>query len=312
MNRANAFVRARQQAVVTWANFVRAFAKDPHRLYCFFEGEDAKYYGIRIDNLVPNNRRAVLDCAGKASVLYCFDLLSKNSVYQHAWVAFFIDKDYDERGELPSDRRIYITPCYSIENLYASENAFRRLLQDEFQLTELDDDGQQTDGLINLYKERLLEFNHATEQLNAWAYLVRRHEKLNPGSLPISLNHLNFNEIVSVSLQTITKTYTVISLHLKYPQTVIIDVAKIEAQAQKFRSGDQTYLFRGKYLMAFYREFLVKIKDDCCSDTPRYLKNKLKVSLIISKINLISELSQSADTPECLVAFLQSISTLRP
>lgn len=101
LSRVDLLREARQAYTVLWGQFVKSFAKKPDDLYCFYEGDDAKYYGMRIDSFIRGEGRETLNCKGKGSVIRLFELIFNSSEYNHAWVAFFIDKDFDELTELP-------------------------------------------------------------------------------------------------------------------------------------------------------------------------------------------------------------------
>src|SRR5690349_8257452 len=125
---------ARDSYVVAWNQFIRSFVCEPTVYYCFFEGDDAKYFGTRIEMLNPSVRWTPLICMGKKGVLKIYDLIHENEKYRRAKVAFFVDRDFDSSH--PDTLDCYVTPCYSIENLYVTETAFRRLLRQEFGLNE--------------------------------------------------------------------------------------------------------------------------------------------------------------------------------
>lgn len=305
MNRVDKLRRARERHAVAWRNFKIGFKKDATRLYCFFEGDDdAKYYGIRIDLLVLNSRRISLRCQGKEGVLRLLELVSGNVKYEKAWVVFFIDKDFDEKDGWPSDQRLYITPCYSIENLYVAPVVFEKILRDEFLLSESDGDFQKT---FELYKTRLEEFLDACEEVNAWIYLQQQHEKSNTGDKLNIDDQRGLKDLVRVNIESITKLYTHSSLstHKTFTHARHISPQAIRQQVALFRRHDRIAHFRGKFLLEFLRLFLEKLKRDRVSKKRHHFSEKGRVNLALSG-NLISELSQYAETPACLHEFLST------
>jgi hypothetical protein len=64
-------------------------------LYCFFEGEDSKYFGIRIKNIARPKKDIYLSCGGKEGVLGIYRMLSARKEYENIAAAYFIDKDFD-------------------------------------------------------------------------------------------------------------------------------------------------------------------------------------------------------------------------
>ena len=306
MNRVDKLRRGRGRHVVAWTNFQNLFKKDATRLYCFFEGDDdAKYYGIRIDLLILKSKPSSLRCQGKEAVLRLLKLISGETKYQKAWVAFFIDKDFDQNDELPSDERLYITPCYSIENLYVTPVVFEKILRDEFLLSESDPDFQKT---LALYNTRQEEFLDACEELNAWIYLHRQHEKSHLGPKLNIDDSRKLKNLVRVDLDSITKEYTLsdLSTHKTFTHALAISPEEVRQQVALFAHQHRIAHFRGKFLLEFLRLFLEKLKTDRVSKTGHHFSEQGKVKLALSG-NLISELSQYAETPPCLRDFLSAM-----
>src|SRR3569832_1465853 len=112
MSRVEDLRRAGRSYARAWKEFIEGYEKDATRLYCFFEGQDdPRYYNPRIESKVFNNQepsQVNLWCEGKDNVITLFHLLSEDKRFLHAWVAFFIDKDFDDFNTLPLDERVYI------------------------------------------------------------------------------------------------------------------------------------------------------------------------------------------------------------
>ena len=68
----------RDIAQAIFMKFTRLYEQDKFALFCFFEGEDVKYYGIRIKTIARPESYHSLDCKGKVSVLKVFEI-SKDS-----------------------------------------------------------------------------------------------------------------------------------------------------------------------------------------------------------------------------------------
>ena len=154
----------RKNAEVIFTKFIKNRDIFNKKLFCFFEGEDQKYYGIRIEKYTEINEEDIIfyHCGGKEQVLKLYDMLRKD--YANVKKMFFIDKDFDENVEKPE---IYVTPCYSIENLYVTENAFKKIMHKEFNINPIDDDYKKC---LNDFKRRKKEINSEIIFLNAWIY----------------------------------------------------------------------------------------------------------------------------------------------
>lgn len=295
---------------VAWDEFLNLYKKQPDSFFCFFEGfDDTKYYGIRINSIVSNSHnsfRKNINCYGKKNVLEIFRLYSNRKKFDYAWVAFFIDRDFDSADELPKDERIYITPYYSIENFYVTDNAFETILRDCLGLSEKDKDFH---SILKLYNNRIKEFNNTSEELNAWIYIHRKK-----GS-KLCLRNVSFKQLYSVHLDKINKHYTIRWLNEKLNIEYEIPEKDIKAQIEKFRIADETVVFRGKYLLMFLRHFLVKLINECNTINKQtdFIEQKYKITLNLSESEsiLLSELSNYAETPECLKLFLNKRAMFR-
>jgi hypothetical protein len=310
MNRADKQRQARTEYSVTWTKFIQAFGKDASRLFCFFEGSgDLEYYDVRIRNITDNPKE--FDCDGKKNVRTLYGLIVGNQKYQQAWVAFFIDKDFDDLQELPRDDRMYITPGYAIENFYVSPAAFGRMLRVRFTLTTVnwpDDLEGAHEEVIELYKQRLEEFNDVVEELNAWMYLQRLAEKQQKQQKKVNFNSINLKSCFNVQLDKIEKKYTLDYLAKTVSGSYPLDEKDVIEQAQKFHNIDRTALFRGKCEIEFLYQFITRLQK---VPRPSFLLT-VKHDLNLSKEKITADLSQYADTPGCLRHFLSILVTKRP
>ncbi len=141
-------------------------------LYCFFEGnEDGSYYISRINKFFNSTEPIV--CKGKDNVIGIFYKLNQKNKSDAYKKAFFVDRDFDDPQNVEG---LYETPAYSIENLYCSENCFKKILQNEFHLNSTDSEFEQC---IIFYGDRKKEFHNAVLLFNAWYYSKKRLGKCN-------------------------------------------------------------------------------------------------------------------------------------
>jgi hypothetical protein len=298
--------------VVAWRKFITGYPKAPDSLYCFFEGEDVKYFGFRIDEALSSPPRCNIECSGKLGVLRLlklFEKKKKRKKYAHAWAAFFVDRDFDDDADHPSHDALYVTPCYSIENLYVTTTAVGKMLQDEFRLADQPDND--LSNAIGLYETALNSFNEAMEELNVWVFINREREK-NGQASRLNLSNWNLEQLVQVDLNGVKAKYTLADLNAKLQNGTVITEAEIRARAKTLAAKDGTQLFRGKFLAEFLRLFLRDLKEDRRSDVPVHFAQKGIVPLSVSRRNLLSELCQHADTPPCLRTFLGLREGARP
>jgi len=283
---------AREQHVVAWTLFLQAYGRNPSGLYCFFEGEDAKYYGVRIRTITGHDF-SPFRCGGVDGVLAVWSLAQRK--YPTGRICFFIDHDYFGHPEAHGRDRLYMTPTYSVENLYADEATFRRVLDEEIGFSP--DQLSVRDQILDLYRGQLNAVNNALLDLNAWLRAQKRvGSAVRPGKLKLS-------SIVHVDLTTTTKNYCLDDLTTRFPEAKSLTDSEIICDRDYIRDAP-TERGRGKFLAQFIARFLRLLGEELSGGAKGLFGIKKAVPLQSGK-NVLSELSQYACTPPCLHAFLK-------
>lgn len=307
---------------VPYQQFVKNFDINNPKLFCFFEGDDdPKYYNMRIKTKIKDEIEQSLAkcdteyivCKGKDQVLKVAELVNNNNEYKYSkdvWTIFFVDKDCDNVEDLRKDN-VYVTPCYSIENLYLSTNTFDEILKCEFSLN-----ASETIDNFNtakrIYEEALEQFNDVMEEFNAYLYIQRKRQAQD-NSFRMDLKDIKnldiFCEInLEIDNKVIKKDY-MSELKRKFPHLSEITQNELEEQKKFFRTVSKTKIFRGKYLILFLRKVLEKLRTEMIKRKSLIFSRRVRVSLIMPEdiSNIISQLSQYAETPNCLHEFLSKI-----
>ena len=266
-------------------------------LYCFYEGEDSKYYEVRISNIVRPEKSTFIVCGGKAGVLGIHKLLTKRKHYADIQAVYFIDRDFDISIHEISLTGIYETPCYSIENFYTSVSCFSKILKSEFKLIESDEDFEKC---ISLYKKLQEEFHNATEILNIW-YACQKDK-----SVKLTIQDLKLSNFVKISLGEIKCLYSINDLYNKYSNAQQILQEDLDKKQSYCLSKGRQKSFRGKFEVEFLVVFLQQLVLEANKRNSPYFTKKLHVTLNISSKTIISTLSQYADTPNCLYRYLET------
>jgi len=289
---------ARGKAVTVFVEFTRLYKQYESALYCFFEGEDSRYYGIRIKNITRPEKDIYLDCNGKEGVLGIYRMLSSRKHYANARTAYFVDRDFDQSIYDRGISEIYETPCYSVENFYTSIECFSEILRNEFKLTESDENFEKC---ISLYTKLQEEFHNSVELLNAWIACHRdKSSKLNISDLSVlHFIHIDLNQAIA--------TYTIDDLYQKFPNLPIISQQELDAKRSELKVNTSQKSFRGKFEIEFLFSFLQKLMIEANKGNYPYFTRKVKVVLSLTKRTIISDLSQYADTPDCLYNYLESL-----
>jgi len=297
---------------VKFLEFTRIHAKKPNGLICFFEGEDARYYGIRIQENLEGIEWEGIDCGGKEPVLELFSLLETHSElkYRYAKAAFFVDRDFDPPLSPEKRTKIYETPSYSIENFYTSKSCFEQILKHGFKIREfVEADKIIFRKCIYLFTQTQKKFHDAIAPLNAWIMLMRKMETSTPKKT--SLNKIKFEQWVKIEVDHVTKQYTIDDINTIFPERANIPEIEVTRKVNSFSTIDCGKIFRGKYEVEFLSKFLTKLKDDLCASSPKYFDKKRKIHFFLPKTSsdILSQFSQYADTPQCLRDYLKSFST---
>lgn len=289
---------SRGKAVAVFVEFTRLYKQDESALYCFFEGEDSKYYGIRIKNIVRPEKDIYLRCNGKEGVLGIYRMLSSRKHYANARTAYFVDRDFDKSIYEKGMSAIYETPCYSVENFYTSVQCFSEILRNEFKLTESDENFERC---ISLYTKIQEEFHNAVELLNAWIACHRdKSSKLN-------ISDIRLLHLINIDLNQALAIYTIDDLCNMFPDIPTLSEQELDAKKSELLANIRQKSFRGKFEVDFLFTFLQKLISEANQGTYPYFTRKVKVVLSLTKKTIISDLSQYADTPDCLYSYLESL-----
>jgi len=202
-----------KSANVVFHQFVLLHRKYKTDLFCFYEGKDTQYYFPRI-NLVEENHH-ILVCGNKKSVLDAHKLIKMR--YSEFRTKFFIDSDFDVNEELID---VYITPSYSIENLYCTDKVFSNILKNEFLLNSEDEEYK---ILMRLYTQRQKEFHKGIRLFNLWYFVLKRILAKKKSLPDISLGSKVPKEFISFSLTNISANYNLEKIKERFPSTIEIN-----------------------------------------------------------------------------------------
>lgn len=308
MDRVSNMLQQMELPSVKLMEFMNIHSKNKDSVICIFEGKDAKYFSVRLDSKIGQGKWKGIDTGGKKPVLDLYKDLSSHPVYKNSYFICFIDHDFEDWFENQDIKRIYVTPCYSIENLYSTESCFVRILEHEFSITEFNENSDDFHKCIDTFKLRLNEFINAVYMFNCWvkSHRIMKRDAKNPDEL--NLPNIKTSDLVSITINEVSVQYDkhTPSSVFKGSNFILCEDAFDEAE-NWFKSKDWNTVFRGKQQADFIRSLLVAFKEDISKKSPLFFNKKIKVSLALSKDNFISEVSQYADTPECLMQFLDSV-----
>jgi len=293
---------------VKFLELTRMYSKSKDNIICIFEGQDEKYFSSRIDLKIGRDKWSCINSGGRKPVLDLYKTVSSHEIYKKANYYCFIDHDFQDWFNNPDPLRIYVTSGYSIENYYVSESCFKKVLSSEFGVSEFNEQQADFQKCIVEFNSRLEEFISFIHLFNCWIKAHRIMEYKKQDLRRLNVRNIKTTTLVDISIDKVTKVYS------DRPETVFKDYESLKlcpialADADNsFKTKKLSLYFRGKQQLDFFRIFLMKLKEDRVSKNPCFFASKGRVMLSLSKDNCISELSQYADTPDCLLLYLDNI-----
>lgn len=304
MSRVQVLKDSRQSSSVKFLEFTRVVSKN--KVAIMFEGEDAKYYSVRINTTLPNLEWASINCGGKDKVLRLREDIRNHPNYYNAPCLFFVDSDFDNNEEIANLTDVYLTPCYSIENLYFTESAFIRIMDSEFKASSTNERSNDFENALDIYRKTKKEYLNKISGFNYLIKEIRRIENEGNSTGKLHINDLSFSKLVKISLDKVDKIYDENKPNIIFPKLAPNLDIKLANSENYFSNISLELWFRGKQHLDFFRNFLVHLINDINSKKDRKVFSKKgRVGLNLTTDNCVSDLSQYADTPPCLTSFLR-------
>ena len=287
---------SRESANAAFITFCENYRKYHEYIFCFYEGEDGKYYNQRIKTVL-GNIIIPIKSGNKCNTLKAWRKIKKDSAYNSVNKMFFVDRDMDDLPEDINDD-LYVTPCYSVENLYVCEHSFANIIESEFSISKLDRDYEKC---IKLFTNLYTQFCEEMVEFNALVY-IRKNKQLGNGK--INLSGIKTSQLINIDLSSVTKgsKYNSLIDELKYEMRV--KPKEIETSINIIQTnGDYGNRFRGKNQLDFMVILIQLLKQ--ANKNGYFFENKQNSVSINITCNRLSELSQYAETPDCLIEFIK-------
>ena len=274
--------------------------KSSQKIFLFFEGiDDFKYYCPRISFVCNDKKYKKYDCNCKKNVLRIHSMITNQTVKDNKSITmFFVDKDYDDNSNIDND--IYITPTYSIENLYFTDWAIENMIRAEMGLSEHSKDDEN-------------DFNVA------YNYVINFRDKIIKdilyGNACYSLQIKKSHEIdgVKPNLSAIKRYDDIANISEfkdikgKIKNYIEVSDDEIEEEYERLKSDAIRYI-RGKYMLEIMSKCIQKIEEESnkgANHERHWFSKKRRMRLNTSESTLISDLSNYAETPRCLINYIQ-------
>ncbi|QMV64652.1 DUF4435 domain-containing protein [Pseudomonas berkeleyensis] len=267
--------------------------------------DDPKFYTAKFGAIIKHAWKA-MSVGGKQKVIELRESIRKHPRLKDDFVYFFIDRDFDD---LVSSDDVYVTPCYSVENLYCTPRAVERLLEAECGLTdyEIENREQILRFLVDKYEsiQRSFHSNRRTRLANS-VFLYVRKVKNN--------KRISLDKLVKLSV-SVEESLRVSLVKGRY------FIEGRESERQEFKdfvktsqcwdevSRQPALRFRGKQEILVLRAYLDLLKHDgyLANFTQNNFGRRIKIDNSAMSNHVLSAASQYAETPECLHEFLNGV-----
>lgn len=259
-------------------------------LVCFVEGYDLPYYNSRVE-AISGQHSVFIDSGGKKNVVRAQQYFSSKDAYSDYRKLYFVDSDYDDNSYLSDD--IYVTPCYSVENLCVSDDSFTKIMKGIY---KVDIDNPKLDKAISFYKAEQEKFMRATSLFCAWYKCVKKLPGENSvrlsESFPQAISKIGSDQIIEINnnLQYINS---------QYPDIQNITDDEIHKALEEINGKMES--IRGKYVFDFI-EYIICCLNRDSQGNKKYTEGK--ISFEKNRKTLLSRLSPYADTPTNLIDYV--------
>lgn len=310
-------LNATKEAPSIWLEYVnkKQNLKDNAYVFCFFEGEDRKYYNDRVEKQLDDVQIVGYVCGNRDAVIKVYKkILSEKDDMSH--LLFFIDRDYNFES-YEDNHYVYQTPEYSIENFYCKKNVSKKIMEIEFGVQP---DSKDMLVILSLFEKSLEDFLKYYSCVNIWYMSCKKN------NIPVQITKFNPKKDIEFSNFTLIVKNDDIKLENiveYYKKLLENDVSQNKKHAEKNLAEYLTNLvlikeemevssidyncsrdFRGKFALEFLKVFLSYIKK--INQEGNLEKKYPHIHIDEHAKNILSNLSRYAITPPCLTEYISS------
>ena len=277
------------------------------KVFGFVEGkEDLSFYRGFIEQKISNDWIVELWPVGnKDKVIELYSTIDWNR-FPKEQLMFFIDLDFSDYLDeyLPTNRNVYITDGYSIENNIVNRATCERVLIEILGLSSIPKND--LDKILDIFEEQLEFFAESMIEIMAWIlYWKKSGEK--PCLNDIILKHLY--KIEKIKLYVIEKPngYNDAIEYVHNQCNIQLNkAAKILPLKNYFLENDDYKMrIRGKYMFWFLIEFAINVHSEITS-LSKSLKKAPKMHVNLSQSGGSVLIAPRCRVPESLDIFLNN------
>lgn len=295
---------ARESTSVALTDFIIELGKnkDPKNSnFCFYEGKEDRIYYARIIRLKTKSKLYDYVPGGRDEVIKIHQIIKNNKNYNNVKIGYFIDNDF-HLSAVSED--IYVTPCYSIENLYCSSECIESILITEFSFERSSND---LSLALNLYKKLRSDFLNQITILNYWLFYYQNNiYKNGKDRLFIDRTLRNiFENCIDLNLElkqleeinTLEKIEKLFKIELGIIEEDLISICNKSFQVERYKK------YRGKFMLSFMVSFFDRIQKIMGTNNNPFEK-KYSCKLRVEIGTACSTFSQYSHVPDCLDVYI--------
>lgn len=272
-------------------------SRKTYGIFVFFEGkDDYKYYWCRISPFIGGRACKTYVCNCKENVAIVHEMIcTKTKRKADERTLYFADNDFEKDNNLSQD--IYVTPTYSIENLYVSDNAIRNMIIGEFGLSgEMNDtDRNDFEKAVSYLVSKRDDIITSMLYANAW-YSLQYNKSKNSQHYP----RLSAVKEYSTICNVVDKEY----LKSIVPHSLEVSEEELQKEIQYLMENPVERL-RGKYFEQTMPKYIMKVFQDSNKKDDRELFSKRRrVCINVGVDNMIAVLTNYADVPSGLIRYI--------
>lgn len=268
----------------------------------FYEGvDDIHYYYPIMKRYLQNVKHRGFSCTGKNNVISLCKMISEGKQFRvpdTIKTLYFVDKDYKNNTNISDD--IYITPCYSVENHYYSDNALSNIIIGVLKNQRLtDDDEKDFEKALSYLKYVRQEMIKNIIFANAWLSLLVKEKEKHP-CMELAVRQVKEYEKIK-NIKTVSELDSLSKMVSGITDEQIIE----EINNLK---KDPINLLRGKYFeQVFVEPFnnLIRWTTEEKKHRDQFFINHRKINFQIGEDSLLILFANYADVPEKLYKYVE-------
>lgn len=256
--------------------------------YCVVENYDLCFYPHRIRDILGCKVEGI-PCGNKKNVLALYELIHSKSEYDKYTVRYFVDADFDDNRKV--DPHIYVTTCYSIENLFVDKNVVSSILENEYKIRPVEDDSKHT-SCLDFFCSELSHFHDSSLLYNSWYHAIKN--KGLTKDMKVCLGSTIPSSMINLTIGHIVPQYSITDITAKFPDAPSISEEELEASRAFLLSNPK--MFRGKFEMQFLHKFFEYLNSDAKGPRKYTINGKQAINYNLER--MISHLSIYVPTPD--------------